>query len=465
MLQRLLSSFDMDKFMRLKSLYLSLISLLMVVIAACGGSDDYSVITVSPSTCVVTSVELGKILRVIHTKTDEGKDSLYVVTVTGRFYPMSIDHYSERIFNVDSLPYGCDAAKVTFTTLGASGTLAINSLSQQDVDTFFVATDSTDFSKPRKVTVYAPNGVAKRTYEMEIRVHQEEGDKFVWHKQAEALDALAGMDLTAAYVNEGSLFVYGMENGQPVVLTALCSAPTEWTKSASAVRVNAPTLYNGAFYAISDGALVQSNDGVVWANVATNLATPMTALVAGSTALYAVTEGGFFTSTDGVNWAQQEADEPEYLPTEICSAACLPSLTDKSFEDIIVVGSRNGIPVVWKLNVDTKGDYTHKWNYYPETPLNPYPCPALATRQVYAYDGGTLLMGEKQDGTSVVYLSRDNGRTWKNNEIPQLEGVSAPIVTAVDANHFIWVISQDGKVMKGRYNRLGWVNQDRVFTE
>lgn len=465
MLQRLLSSFDMDKFMRLKSLYLSLISLLMVVIAACGGSDDYSVITVSPSTCVVTSVELGKIPRVIHTKTDEGKDSLYVVTVTGRFYPMSIDHYSERIFNVDSLPYGCDAAKVTFTTLGASGTLAINSLSQQDVDTFFVATDSTDFSKPRKVTVYAPNGVAKRTYEMEIRVHQEEGDKFVWHKQAEVSDALVGVDLTAAYVNEGSLFVYGMENGQPVVLTALCSAPTEWTKSASAVRVNAPTLYDGAFYAISDGALVQSNDGVVWANVATNLATPMTALVAGSTALYAVTEGGFFTSTDGVNWAQQEADEPEYLPTEICSAACLPSLTDKFFEDIIVVGSRNGIPVVWKLNVDTKGDYTHKWNYYPETPLNPYPCPALATRQVYAYDGGTLLMGEKQDGTSVVYLSRDNGRTWKNNEIPQLEGVSAPIVTAVDASHFIWVISQDGKVMKGRYNRLGWVNQDRVFTE
>lgn len=465
MLQRLLSSFDMDKFMRLKSLYLSLISLLMVVIAACGGSDDYSVITVSPSTCVVTSVELGKIPRVIHTKTDEGKDSLYVVTVTGRFYPMSIDHYSERIFNVDSLPYGCDAAKVTFTTLGASGTLAINSLSQQDVDTFFVATDSTDFSKPRKVTVYAPNGVAKRTYEMEIRVHQEEGDKFVWHKQAEVSDALVGVDLTAAYVNEGSLFVYGMENGQPVVLTALCSAPTEWTKSASAVRVNAPTLYDGAFYAISDGALVQSNDGVVWANVATNLATPMTALVAGSTALYAVTEGGFFTSTDGVNWAQQEADEPEYLPTEICSAACLPSLTDKFFEDIIVVGSRNGIPVVWKLNVDTKGDYTHKWNYYPETPLNPYPCPALATRQVYAYDGGTLLMGEKQDGTSAVYLSRDNGRTWKNNEIPQLEGVSAPIVTAVDANHFIWVISQDGKVMKGRYNRLGWVNQDRVFTE
>jgi hypothetical protein len=119
---------------------------------------------------------------VIHTKTDEGKDSLYVVTVTGRFYPMSIDHYSERIFNVDSLPYGCDAAKVTFTTLGASGTLAINSLSQQDVDTFFVATDSTDFSKPRKVTVYAYDGLASRTYNMEVRVHKEDGDSFVWER-------------------------------------------------------------------------------------------------------------------------------------------------------------------------------------------------------------------------------------------------------------------------------------------
>ena len=465
MSQCLQPSSCMDKFMRLKSLYLSLISLLMVVIAACGSGDDYSVITVSPTTCVITSVELGKIPRVIYTKTAEGKDSIYVVTVTGQYYPMSIDHYSERIFNVDSLPYGCDAAKVTFTTLGSSGTLAINSLSQQDVDTFFVATDSTDFSKPRKVTVYAPNGVAKRTYEMEIRVHQEDGDKFVWHKQAEASDAMAGLELTAAYANEGTLFVYGMENGQPVALTALCSAPAEWTKSAMTVPVTAPTLYGGAFYAISNGALVQSNDGVVWESVATNLSSPLTALVAGSTALYAVAQDGFFTSADGVTWKQQEADEPEYLPTEICSAACLPSLTDNSFEDIIVVGSRNGSPVVWKLNVDKRGDYTYQWNYYPETSLNPYPCPELASRQVYAYDGGTLLMGGKQDGTSVVYLSRDNGRTWRSNEIPQLEGVSAPIVTAVDANHFIWVISQDGKVMKGRYNRLGWVNQDRVFTE
>ena len=74
-------------------------------------------------------------------------------------------------------------------------------------------------------------------------------------------------------------------------------------------------------------------------------------------------------------------------------------------------------------------------------------------------------MGAQADGTSVVRLSRDNGRTWGAKELPQLDAVNGPFVATVDAKHFIWVVTQSGQVLKGRINRLGWAQQDRIFTE
>jgi len=109
--------------------------------------------------------------------------------------------------------------------------------------------------------------------------------------------------------------------------------------------------------------------------------------------------------------------------------------------------------------------YTFTWNYYPENALNGNPCPELPKRNVFAYDGATLLLGTDADGASVVRLSRDNGRTWLKKEIPQLEGVNGNFVATVDANHYVWVITESGTVLKGRFNRLGWAQQDRVFTE
>ena len=457
--------FTVDKPMTYRSLLATLTFVVAFVMASCSGSDDYTVITVSPSTCVITSVQMGKIPCIVHAKTADGEDSIYVASITGSNYPMSIDHFSGRIFNVDSLPYGCDAAKVTFAALGSSGTLTINSVSQQDVDTFFVATDSTDFRQPRKVTVYAPNGIAKRSYWFEVRVHQEEGDDFVWHKVATSAEALAGVTLRSALANEGTLFAYGEENGQPVVLTALATAPEDWTKTSVDKVVTAPVVYNGKFFALADGALLESTDGVNWSGVTTTLSQPLLTLVAGSTALYGVTADGFVCSENGTDWALQNADEMAYLPTENCSATCLPSPTDNMYEDILVVGTRNGNPVVWKLNVDKTGVYEYTWNYYPEMASNPAPCPELPQRNVFAYDGATLLMGAQADGTSVVRLSRDNGRTWGAKELPQLDAVNGPFVATVDAKHFIWVVTQSGQVLKGRINRLGWAQQDRIFTE
>lgn len=451
------------KRMKLKFLIISLVCVCIAFFTACGSDDDYTVSTVAPTTCVVTNVQMGSIPCVRTTKDSEGKDSVYVVTVTGAYYPMSIDQNKGHIFNVDSLPYGCDVAKITFTTLSCSGTLAINSLGEQETDTFFVAKDSTDFRKPRKVTVYSPNGLAKRTYNMEVRVHQEEGDKFVWTQYPNAQDAFGNATLNAAFSNNGTLFAYGEEDGAPVVFTAQTTAPTQWEKHASNQVVRSVVYYKSEYYALSDGALIQSTDGIVWNALSTTLTAPLMALANGTTALYGVTSDGFVTSTDGVNWEAQDADEPENLPTGICAATCLPSMTDNTFEDIILVGSKEDKSVVWKLNVDTEGDYSYPWIYYPDTNLNPQPCPLLTQRSVYAYDGGTLMAGVHQDGKYTLCLSRDNGRTWDVTAIPQPENATMASVTTVDAFNFIWIITPNGNIMKGRFNRLGWDKLESVF--
>ena len=60
-------------------------------------------------------------------------------------------------------------------------------------------------------------------------------------------------------------------------------------------------------------------------------------------------------------------------------------------------------------------------------------------------------------------ISYDNGRTWQQKEIPQLDGVNAPFVSTVAENNFVWVISEKGEVLKGRFKRLGWAKQEGIF--
>ena len=81
-------------------------------------------------------------------------------------------------------------------------------------------------------------------------------------------------------------------------------------------------------------------------------------------------------------------------------------------------------------------------------------------RQLFAYDKGLLQTGVDSNGELIFYLSRDGGRTWRNDAIPELDLHAGQVITLVDKAQFVWVLSSEGVACRGRYNRLGWIRQD-----
>lgn len=178
-------------FKSLKRLRIPLLCLAAgTLFSACLGSDDSTEEVTNE--CVVKAVSLGTLKRTMRTRTADGKrDSTYVITVKPALYPLTIDQQKNLIYNVDSLPYNTNVSKVVISSLLAQGTYAIKTLTTA-VDTLLSLKDSLDFSKPRTIVIYGADGVSRRNYTMELRVHQEEGDSIHWQQMTDAQWAAQG---------------------------------------------------------------------------------------------------------------------------------------------------------------------------------------------------------------------------------------------------------------------------------
>ncbi len=432
-------------------------------VVSCGDSENVMTYDVSMAACIVSNVRLGNIPCVHKVKASDGSDSVIVVNVIGADYPMTIDHYAGRIFNADSLPYGTDVSKVAFTTLASSGTLAIRSLYQEG-DTLFVATDSTDFRTPRLVTVYAYDGLASRKYNMEVRVHQEYGDSFVWEKACENVQAFQGASFTGVLSKGEDLFVYATKNEIPVLLRASLDNSADWTETALDKTITSPVVLGEKFFAVSQGELIVSNDGIVWTSVAT---APTQVLSVSTVAdfLVLLSKDGFYKSVDGTVWEKETVDEPQYLPSSNAAIVSMESRANASYWNVYAVGDAQGESVVWKHNVDLTGAETYDWNYYPDGYNNSNPCPTLTSRQLFCYDGALLQTGLLESGEMGFYCSHDEGRTWRQQHIPHLANVYGECVVAIDKQNWIWVISPEGALLRGRFKRLGWAKPQNIFKE
>lgn len=174
------------KYMRNILHSIALATLLMgtgAMTTACFGDEDNN-LTLSDESAV-TQATLGTLKRLIHTRTRDGKnDSTYTVSISGLLYPLTIDHAQGRIYNADSLPYGTQVKRVALAQFLQTGTAVIRSLHTQK-DTAFVLTDSTDYSQPRQLTIQSWNGKNKRSYTLELRVHQQEGDSTHWQTMSQ----------------------------------------------------------------------------------------------------------------------------------------------------------------------------------------------------------------------------------------------------------------------------------------
>lgn len=447
----------------------ALLLALCALLPAC--SDDTNS-TETSGECIVKQVTLGSLKRYLTTTSSTGADSTYRVTVTGSLYPMTIDQTGLRIFNADSLPYGTDVTRVPFSVFSASATLSIRSL-YSGQDTTFVYSDSTDFSRPRLVTAYATDGTSRKTYTVEVRCHKEAGDSSTWTQRARGVAALAGLTLQRAYYVDGTLYAFARRGAQPVALTASAADVTTWTEhdiTPTTVDVSTIVERDGTFYALSDGRLALSGDGAGWTTDATTLpdgVQAFTALVtAGTTHVAALAGTQLYSTTDrGQTWTADAMDTADAVPTEAFAGLTIPSATDATYEDLMLLGTKDGEARVWKRPIDLTGAATYPWTYYPaSTAANN--CPALSAPQLLRYDGAALLTGLNAAGAAdSLYMSYDNGRAWFTGYLrrPGLPDGVTSLAACTDGTHVLLLCGGTGDVWAGRINRVAWTKEETSF--
>ena len=441
---------------------------LLLLAASCSTESTYE--TDGTRDCVITAATMGGLKRTVTLKNAAGKDTSYVVNLTGALYPLYIDQLNNRIYNADSLPVGTHVEKTVFSAFNATGTVLIKSL-RTDADTMFVMTDSTDCSVPRQLTVYAPDGLTRRTYRLEVNIHKEEGDSFRWDRvctgQPELARLAGGHRALAA---DGRLLVFGTADGQPRLLQCSTDAPSEWTATPLPpdFDVRSVQRFDGRFFALVGGKVCSSADGTEWTPTGSILA-PDALVAAGTQQLFALAGGQFYSSPDGVAWTADEADRADQLPTGKATGTRVPSVTDPLMEDIVVVGrNAQGEPVVWRRNIDLTGTNSFGWYFLPGIPDYAYNCPALTATSVVTYDGGTVMTGlDGTDNVAPLYWSQDNGRTWLPDELATpltAESGATNVSAATDEEGFLWLVAGgSGEVWRGRHNRLGWTEPQTSF--
>lgn len=195
------------------------------LLSACSSSKDET--TELTNECMVSRVQLGNMTRTVNLRSADGlRDSVVTATVVGSLYAMTIDQRNNTIYNVDSLPYNTKVSRVAFSTFSAIGTPTIRSLVTEK-DSIFTTNDSTDLSRPRLITVYSLDGATKRTYTLEVRVHQQEGDSTTW-KQLTTADWEVKSFPAASNVFSGSTLDFKVEGSQILRSTD----GTSWTADA-----------------------------------------------------------------------------------------------------------------------------------------------------------------------------------------------------------------------------------------
>ena len=418
------------------------LALALVLLTACKSESTYEADT--SANCIVSAITMGTLNRTIAIKSSTGADSSYVSHVTGSLYPMTIDQIGGRIFNADSLPENTDARKVNFTSLAATGSMTLRSLTSGQ-DTLVSTKDTIDCSVPRLLTVQA-------------------ADSTVWHLLGTNPDVAAATK-QRALVKDDKLYLFVRTGGQDALLTARVDAPqtllrTDLTNNAIDVR-SIVLDGSGTFYALAAGSLVRSTDGVAWTSVPATLPAHLVTLpVAGTDRLVGIDDAGqFFSSRDGgLTWQPDEQDAMGIHSLGKTQGLCLPTASDATYEDLLVLGENGTSSVVWKRNIDLTGAVSYPWVFYPEQVNENYVAPLLTSAALARYDGGTLLVGLDGGKLAALRLSLDNGRTWDSTLVKKPAATatgSIALATTADS-YIILFCGGTGEVWKGRINRLGW---------
>ena len=447
-----------------KSLAICL-SMLALVLTSCFPDDDDTVL--SPY-AVLKSFSIGNITSKYPSFTSAGYDTTVTKTIQGSSYPFSINQVTGEVYNVDSLPFATKVDKVAFEMqLSGYAKIYVDS-----TDTFegFLASDSLDFSTPRKFRITSTDSEYYRDYTVSVNVHQVEPEEMVWNKYS-SVDAFVPQ---RALEYNGELCLFGEKDGQWMLATSSLSGAPSWNVVTveglpAGARLATVQLFGGVLYVAAAEGLYTSTDAMNWDPCYTGSAVVAIAGVSDDESkMWIATESELLTTANGADF-ESAGVLPAGFPLYGVSMASYKLNHNSTIVRYMLIGHDNeamdGEAAVWsKLSTEDN------WTKY-DNGNNPFPCPALKGLSVLRYDdflyaigGAGVAQGENVGAFASFYVSRDNGITWKApggfyQLIPdELQGNESPFVATVDSNNVMWIVlaGEEPVVWKAIINRLGF---------
>lgn len=387
--------------------------MLLLAGVAVGCNDDISTSTTeSYNDCVVSTFSLQR-------------DDSVASHLDSVFF--SIDLVNARIFNADSLPVGtkishllvkvgtesASSVKITFLSPTTQSDTTVNLIDNPN--------DSINFADgPVKLEITSFNGVAKRTYDVQVNVHNSIPDTLYW-----AEDAIRDIpsSLTAPTVQKSVVMAgipYCFTSDGTTASLAVLNDP--FGMAAGMTDIVTPELPEGfditsieatddAFYGIdAQENLYRSADGVKWAATGTKM-----------TALY----GGYGTRVLGALSTEEGWKHVTYPPS---AEVDVPA----------------GCPVKGSSNLVL---FTSKWNISPTA---------------------VTLGGVKADGTVTGDAWAFDGSVWaklSNSPAPAMQGAVLFPYNTPRTSSFTWRVTEEsvlvamgGKLANGAMNDTVYVS-------
>ena len=448
----------------MKNSFAILLSVLALALTSC--FDDVEDSALSPY-ALLESFSIGNITSEYSVYASDGSDSSAIRTIDGSSYPFSINQFTGEVYNVDSLPYETRVDKVVID-MQLTGYVQIDVKGTDDFESFS-ASDSIDFTSPRKFRVTASNSEYYRDYTVSVNVHKVDPEKMEW----KCYKSDCGFEPLRVLEYDGSMYLFGKKD---VAVTNLQGTPS-WTKTEIVglpENANLATIqsFGGALFMVAADGIYTSENGVDW-----SLCHPCDGAVAivgvsdVDGKMWVATGNGLLFTTDGLNYESAGA-LPAGFPLYGVSIASYGLKHNSSIVRYMLVGyttaEMDGNAVVWsRLSTEDA------WVKY-ENENNQFACPSLEGLSVMRYDdflyavgGAGVAQSEKVGAFSSFYISRDNGITWKAPEdfyqrIPAdlQKGGYAPFAATVDSNNVMWIVrgGKEPLVCKGIINRLGFKN-------
>lgn len=454
-----------------------LLALVSLIASSC--STDEESVELSDQ-CYISSFVLGSVRQQRFAKDIDGNDSSYYTSFAGRLFPMTINHRTQTIENLDSLPVHSSVGAV-LATVTASGVVGWRRADPEEgADTAWTTyseKDSIDFTHPLTFLVMAPDAKSSRQYTVKLNVHQQRGDSTVWSRES-VVPFPGTADQRKAFCWNDKLMVLAVTAaGEAVNVQSALTGEPRWqmVSIAGNERMVPSTLQKTTdrlYVSTEDGRVLQSTDGTAWSDAGLPSRAGLRLVAASRVRLYALIDGKLWSSVGG-EWQEERLDaEPAMLPeTELQGLYyTLPNGRERLMLVGVSTDADTKVTRTWAKSWNEGEEASEGWMFYTPNGADKYRLPALSNLNVLAYDDAFIALGgASADGTykpmGKPLRSRDNGITWKpytdgdmniDPEIVKAAADARHITCAVDNNNFVWVVIGN-RAWKGRINRLGFL--------